>query len=148
MDVKYVCNKGDYSPLPSADVVRIETLDQFKRLFVFFGESSPEEERISEAKMAEKFLMVQNGPWEDFVIEKDDQIVARAVIWHFQSDSSEIGCVRTLQSYQNQGFCSQLISRCTEVILQKGSIPIGITTDDNLLMRRVYEKIGFLICEV
>lgn len=146
MNVKYVCFQNDYIPLPSQDVYQIDTFDQFQKLVAFFGEPPSEEERMTEEEWKEQFRKMKNGPWVDFVIEKDNQIVARANIWHFQNDSSEIGCVRTVPEYQNRGFCTQIVSRCTEYILQKGSVPIGITAEDNLAMRRVFEKIGYHIC--
>ena len=100
MNVKYICTTDDYIPFRSPEVIQFNTIGEFDKLIEFFGEPADGEEPMTEEDKAEYFDMVRNGKWVDFVVEKNNKIVARAVAWNFKAESSEVACVVTRPAFR------------------------------------------------
>jgi predicted GNAT family acetyltransferase len=143
MSIKYTCTEDRYRSYPAPDVVLFDTIGQFDKLLSFFGEPESEDERMTDAERDNYFLQIKNGKWLDFVVMIDEKIVARAIVWNYEDQISEIGAIHVKPEYRKQGLGTQLVSCCTGHVLMNGRVATGITTEENIPMRKTFEKIGF-----
>ncbi len=83
-------------------------------------------------------------PKREFILKKDNKIVAKANIHGVSKNYFQIGGVATLPEHRNKGYSKQTISYLCNFHFQMG-IPHALlfTDNNNLAARAVYKKIGF-----
>lgn len=134
--IEYSCSKKSFIPWNASDVVKVDVRTHPEVLDTFFTQSLADYEEYMQA--------VIHGIWEDYAIYQEKHLVSRASVWWCDNQFGEVRCMETLPDYQNRGYCTQLLSYLTKIILEKGNYPTGTTQKDNTVMRHVFEKVGYI----
>lgn len=74
----------------------------------------------------------------------DGEMVARACVERYSSERWEIGDVRVAREHRGLGYAGEVCAFVLDYILSAGRTATMRTEDDNLPMRRVIARLGFI----
>ena len=74
----------------------------------------------------------------------DDRMVSRACVEKYALNAWEAADVRTAKQYQGNGFAFEVCSFVLKYILSHGKTATIRTEEDNVKMKTVIEKLGFI----
>lgn len=74
----------------------------------------------------------------------DGEMIARACVERYSPERWEVGDVRVAREYRNRGCAGEVCSFVLDYILSAGRTATIRTEDDNLPMRRVIARLGFI----
>ena len=98
------------------------------------------EKQKSNKKLCLRWLKEET---EYAVLFFDDKMIARACIEKYSENYWEVGDVRVVRAYRNQGYAYEICLFVMNEILGQGKIPTIRTEETNESMKRVIRKLGF-----
>ena len=140
MEVKFKCTKDTFRNSVHECVMEFDAYENFEQLsefYISFDKSLvfSKEEYFKSA--------IPCDIWDDYVIWDNGKIVARAAIWKYSQTAWEVAAVSTLPEHRGKGYGEMLVGHCTAIILRNGKVATCTTSDTNIAMRRLIEKVGF-----
>ncbi|MBE5949047.1 MAG: GNAT family N-acetyltransferase [Lachnospiraceae bacterium] len=98
--------------------------------------------------------VIDNTLWDDIYnkgtiyagLFVEDKMVARACVEKYSDFYWEVGDVRVTKSYRNHGYAHEICIFVLNYIISQQKIPTMRTEDENIIMQKVIEDLGFTLC--